>query len=88
MNNNKFTTKLLDVVTTKNLDKLNYVFIIMESSESDLKMLMNNIKDVEFNESHIITIMYNSLCALNFIHTANVMHRDIKPANLLINHEC
>lgn len=28
------------------------------------------------------------LCALNFIHSANIMHRDIKPANILFNNDC
>lgn len=35
-----------------------------------------------------MVILYNSLCALNFLHTANVMHRDIKPSNLLIDNQC
>jgi mitogen-activated protein kinase 1/3 len=88
MKNNKFTTKLIDVITPTSLDEMKYIFIVMESSDCDLKQLLNKIKDIEFDEGHIITILYNALCALNFIHSANVMHRDIKPANILINHEC
>lgn len=88
MKNNKFTTKILDVITSDDIDQLNYIFIVMESSDCDLKQLLNKIKDIEFDEGHIVTIMYNTLCALNFIHSANVMHRDIKPANILINHDC
>ena len=33
-------------------------------------------------------LMYNLLCSMNFVHTANIMHRDIKPANILIDMEC
>ncbi|MFN9897420.1 MAG: protein kinase domain-containing protein [bacterium] len=32
--------------------------------------------------------MYNSLCALKYIHSANIIHRDIKPANLLVDGFC
>jgi mitogen-activated protein kinase 1/3 len=88
MKNNKFTTKILDVITSEDINHMNYIFIVMESSDCDLKQLLNKIKYIEFDEGHIVTIMYNSLCALNFIHSANVMHRDIKPANILINHDC
>ena len=34
------------------------------------------------------TVVYNTLCALAFLHEANVMHRDLKPANILINSDC
>jgi len=36
----------------------------------------------------VIIILYNILCGMNFIHSANILHRDIKPANILINGEC
>ena len=35
-----------------------------------------------------MTILYNLLCAVNFMHSANVMHRDIKPSNILIDEKC
>ena len=28
------------------------------------------------------------LCALKYMHSANVLHRDLKPSNLLINSNC
>jgi serine/threonine protein kinase len=28
------------------------------------------------------------ICAMNFIHSANIIHRDIKPANILFKNDC
>jgi len=36
----------------------------------------------------MIFILYNMLCSLNFIHSANIIHRDIKPANILVDTDC
>ena len=33
-------------------------------------------------------LIYNLLCSLNFMHSANIMHRDLKPANILLDMEC
>ncbi len=41
-----------------------------------------------FSEESLIKILYNFLCALNFIHTSNIMHRDIKPSNILVDSNC
>jgi serine/threonine protein kinase len=35
-----------------------------------------------------VIILYNILCGLNFIHSANLIHRDIKASNILMNDEC
>ena len=40
------------------------------------------------NETHVTTILFNMLCAVEFVHSANLMHRDIKPANFLIDEDC
>jgi mitogen-activated protein kinase 1/3 len=88
MKSNVFTTKLIDVIASTNLEKLNYIFIVMEYVDSDLKKVFNSSPNIEFNEDHVITILYNTLCAMHFLHSANVMHRDIKPANILVDVEC
>jgi len=49
---------------------------------------MNNSNENDFNKDHLITILYNTLCCLNYLHSADIMHRDIKPANLLVDGEC
>jgi serine/threonine protein kinase len=37
---------------------------------------------------HLRIIAYNILCAINYIHSANILHRDLKPANILVNEDC
>ena len=43
---------------------------------------------MNFSEYHLIYTVYNTLCALAFLHEMNVMHRDIKSANMLVTLEC
>lgn len=39
-------------------------------------------------DEHFVIILYNLLCSINFLHSANIAHRDLKPANILIDSEC
>ena len=43
---------------------------------------------IDFNEQHITVLLYNMLCSMNFVHTADLIHRDIKPANILVDSNC
>ena len=68
-------------------DEFNSLFIVMEKMPYDLRTLLGN-KSMVLEKEHISIILYNILCGINFLHSANIMHRDIKPANILINSEC
>lgn len=42
MKNNLFTTKLIDVIASTNPNKLNYIFIVMEHVDQDLKKVFSS----------------------------------------------
>jgi len=94
MKNNIFTVKLHDIILPlideDSMDSFDHVFLVMDFEKQDFKQLFNNTtnKQLEFNEDHVLVIMYNLLCAMNYLHSANIVHRDIKPSNLLISDVC
>ena len=67
------------------MEKFDHIFIVMELEYIDLKMMMNTVPNTYLDEKHVITILYNMLCALNYLHSAGIIHRDLKPSNFLID---
>lgn len=40
---------------------------------------------IELSDLHVQSMVYQILCGVKYIHSANVIHRDLKPGNILIN---
>ena len=92
MPNNVFTTKLHEVVVAKEAHQpirdCSGIFLVMDYFPDDIKNMLDEIDPDNLTEDHVKVILYNSLCCLNFISSANLMHRDIKPHNMLLNSNC
>ena len=89
MAENVFTPKLLDIEMPyiyheNGKTKIKDVFLVMEYFEQNLESVFSRVSKGDFTEDHVVTIMYNMICSIKYMHSANIIHRDLKPANILI----
>lgn len=54
--------------------------------DTDLDVIINSNQNL--SDQHIQYFIYQILCGVKYIHSANVLHRDIKPSNILCNEDC
>lgn len=62
------------------------LYIIQPLMETDLGRIIHS--PTTLNDDQIQFFMYQILCGLKYLHSANVLHRDLKPSNILVNSDC
>lgn len=84
--NDDRVVKLYDVCVPDDPKNFTELYLVLELCDSDFKKLF---KLPEYlSENHVITLLFNTLCGLKYIHSAGIYHRDLKPANCLVNRDC
>ncbi|KAK9319134.1 kinase-like domain-containing protein [Lipomyces orientalis] len=73
----------MDIVDTSNF---NEIYLYEELMECDMHQIIRSQQPL--TDSHYQSFIYQILCGLKYIHSANVLHRDLKPGNLLVNADC
>lgn len=82
LQNHRNIVKLYDILEPPEPATFKTLYLVFEATPSDLRKVYRG--QFFLTERHIKTILFNLLCGLKYIHSADVVHRDIKPANLLI----
>lgn len=77
--------RLLDVLPPPRLEH-DDVYLVLELMVANLGEVIR--KEDKLERCHVQFFMYQVLCAVDYIHSANVVHRDIKPGNCLVDRDC
>lgn len=76
----------LDIIPDPLTGDFNEVYLYEELMECDMHQIIRSRQPL--TDSHFQYFIYQTLCGLKYIHSADVLHRDIKPGNLLVNADC
>lgn len=84
--NHKYVLGVDDILEPVSLAKFEDVYIVSALMATDLHRVIYSRHAL--SDEHIAFFMYQMLCAMKYVHSANVIHRDLKPSNILVNANC
>jgi mitogen-activated protein kinase 1/3 len=65
------------------------LWIVQEYGGWDLRRILKNSNYIDgWGEMHVKYIVYQIMCGLLYLKSANIVHRDIKPSNILMDEKC
>ena len=67
-----YVVELIDVIEPTDRDTFDTLYIVLEFAESDLKKVIKSA--IHLQILHIKTVVYNVICAVKYIHSADVLH--------------
>lgn len=67
-------------------DHFEDLYIIQPLMEMDLCRVIHSKEHL--NDDQVQYFIYQLLCGIQYLHSANVLHRDLKPSNILVNSDC
>lgn len=84
--NHENVIQLLDIQRPDNVTNFEEIYLVTDIMDTDLHNIIASNQPL--TDDHIQYFLYQILCGLKYIHSAEALHRDIKPANILINSDC
>ncbi|TMW68868.1 hypothetical protein Poli38472_001024 [Pythium oligandrum] len=67
-------------------DHFEDLYIIQPLMEMDLCRIIHSKEHL--SDDQVQFFIYQLLCGIHYLHSANVLHRDLKPSNVLVNSDC
>ncbi|KAK8797418.1 hypothetical protein WA158_004626 [Blastocystis sp. Blastoise] len=87
--NHKTISKLLDILSIKDIKNYKNLWVVMEYGGWDLLRILKNYRKINgWCSRYVKYIIYQLLCALNYLVAGSIVHRDLKPSNILMSDKC